>query len=281
MQAFDKSDLKKLYQPPKDSRGEDNGQVVIIGGSKLFHGAPILSLKVASKIVDMVFFASPEPSVGQVAEQIKSELMSFIWVPWEEVEDYIKKSDAALIGPGFLRFRSEKIPHGERLHVCDEACQGSRQITEELLTKFPDKRWVIDAGSLQVMEASWIPENAILTPNKKEFEMLFGKKEVGEAARETKSIIVLKTPKTTVCSPEKCVQVTNGNPGMTKGGVGDCQAGLTVGLLAKNEPFLAASAAAYVTKAAADDLYAQVGTHYSADDLADKIPQFLHDLQKL
>ncbi|KKR63507.1 MAG: hypothetical protein UU03_C0003G0014 [Candidatus Woesebacteria bacterium GW2011_GWA1_40_45] len=123
---FNPKILKKLYKPYKDSSGEDNGQVTIIGGSSLFHGAPLLALKVASRIVDMVFFTSPEPSVGGVAEKIKSKLLSFIWIPWDEIENYIEKSDAILIGPGFLRFRSEKVPHGERHHICDEACVTTR-----------------------------------------------------------------------------------------------------------------------------------------------------------
>lgn len=105
--SFEVSDLKKLYKPSSNSSNEDNGQVTIIGGSKLFHGAPILSLKVASRLVDMVFFASPDPSVGRIAEKIKSKLMSFIWIPWEDIDKYIEKSDAVLIGPGFMRYGKE------------------------------------------------------------------------------------------------------------------------------------------------------------------------------
>ena len=55
MRVFEKNKLKMLYKPPLKSSGEDNGQITVIGGSKLFHGAPLLSLKVASRIVDMVF----------------------------------------------------------------------------------------------------------------------------------------------------------------------------------------------------------------------------------
>ncbi len=272
MNQFDPAELKNLYKPAKESSGEDNGQVTIIGGSNLFHGAPLLSLKVASRIVDMVFFSSPEPSLGKIAEEIKSKLQSFIWVPWEEVEKYVEKSDAVLIGPGFLRFKSEKVSHGERHHVCDEACQITCSITQGFLTKFPDKKWVIDAGSLQTMDANWIPKNAILTPNQKEFEILFGKMEPMEAAKKCDCIIVLKGPTTMVCSPEKCVEISNGNAGLTKGGTGDVQAGLAVGLLAKNEPFLAACASSYLTKAAADELFKKVGTSYNADDLANTVP---------
>ena len=273
VEKFTPQELKKLYKPASDSAGEDNGQVAIIGGSTLFHGAPLLALKVASRIVDMVFFASPEPSIGRIAEQMKASLSSFIWVPWEETEDYIEKSDAVLIGPGFMRFRSEKVPHGERHHVCDEACRLTKNITEEFLKKFPQKRWVIDAGSLQAMEADLIPEGAIVTPNKKEYELLFGSMDTQEAARKYACTIVRKGPKTLVCGEDNCTQISNGNAGLTKGGTGDILAGLTVALFAKNDAFLSASSASFLVKAAADELYEKVGTNYNADDLAQAIPR--------
>ncbi len=272
MGKFIPQELKKLYKPAKESSGEDNGQVTIIGGSSLFHGAPLLSLKVASRIVDMVFFSSPEPSVGKVAERIKSKLFSFIWVPWDEIEKYVEKSDAVLIGPGFLRFKSEKVPHGERHHFCDETCQMTRSLTQRLLTKFPHKKWVIDAGSLQTMEADWIPEGAILTPNKKEYEILFGNLDVQEASKKYNCVIVQKGPVAVVSSAKETLEITNGNPGLTKGGTGDVLAGLTTALFAKNDAFLSACAASYLTKAAGDELFQKVGTNYNADDLADIVP---------
>ncbi len=265
---FDPNQLKNLYKPAGSSSGEENGQVTIIGESELFHGAPLLSLKTASRIVDMIFFSSPEPSVGKIAEALKSKLYSFIWVPWSEVEHYIGKSDAVLIGPGFMSYRSEK----DRNMV-----EETKKITKDLLTKFPNKKWVIDAGSLQVMEAGWIPQGAILTPNRKEFKILFGDLDPQEAARKYKCIIVLKGPTTLVVTPRESVDVKGGNAGMTKGGTGDVQAGLTAALLAKNEPFLAATSAAFIVKAAADRLYNKVGVNYNADDLAEEVAKSLHE----
>jgi hydroxyethylthiazole kinase-like uncharacterized protein yjeF len=269
MESFEVDVLHKLYKPAKASSGEDNGQVTVIGGSKLFHGAPLYSLKIASRIVDMVFFATPEPSVGKVAERIKSELFSFIWVPWEETDKYIEKSDAVLIGPGFMSFRSEKD---------NSIVEKTRDITKGFLEKYKYKKWVIDAGSLQVMDADWIPKGAVLTPNKREYKYLFGKMKPEEAAKKYNCIITVKGPETVVVSPERGVRVTNGNPGLTKGGSGDVLAGLTVALLAKNDAFLAACAAAYVSKVAADELYDLLGTYYNADDLAEKVPETLHGL---
>ena len=269
MRTFDPEELNALFRPPNDSSKSENGQVTIIGGSKLFHGAPLFALTIASRIVDMVFFATPEPSVGEVANQIKSKLLSFIWVPWDETEEYIKKSDAVLIGSGFMRYRSEGEEVGE---VLDGEGRETREITEKFLHKFPEKKWVIDAGSLQTLDPTWIPKHAILTPNQKEYKMLFGGDDPAVIAKKYDCILVIKGVSTFVYSPTESVEVKGGNAGLTKGGSGDVQAGLTVALLAKNDPFLAASAAAYLIKKAADELYETVGTNYNSDDLAKKIP---------
>ena len=277
MRIFQKKDLKRLYIPAFNSSGEENGQVTIIGGSTLFHGAPILALKTASRIVDMVFFASPEPSLGEVAMKLKSELSSFIWIPWEDIEAYIEKSDAILIGPGLMRFASES-----QITNYDSVENKTREITEKLLREFPDKKWVIDAGSLQVMKADWIPPKAIITPNRKEFGMLFKLEpeisNIKAMAVKYKCTIVAKGPETLVCSPKECVSVKGGNPGLTKGGSGDVLAGLTVALLAKNDPLLAASAASFIEKVSSDELYKKVGTNYNMDDLADIIPEVFRSL---
>jgi NAD(P)H-hydrate epimerase len=267
---FDPALLKDLYIPPISSTKKENGQITIIGGSKLFHGAPLFSLTTASRVVDMVFFASPEPSVGEIANKIKSELFSFIWIPWEETEEYIKKSDAILIGPGLMRYRSEEREmKGKELDI--EGTE-TKRITKKFLLKFPHKKWVIDAGSLQVMDPAWIPSMAVLTPNKREYGMIFGELNPSIAAKKYNCVIVLKGPTTIVYSPNDSIEIKGGNAGLTKGGSGDVEAGLTVALLAKNDPFLAASASSYIVKKAADILYREVGTFYNSDDLAAKVP---------
>ena len=285
MQIFDPQELSKLYKPGHNSAKGDNGQITIIGGSSLFHGAPLFALTTASRIVDMVFLASPEPSVGRVAEQIKSKLFSFIWIPWNDLTSYIEKSDAVLIGPGMMRFGREKL-QSDKVTELDKEGEGTKEITMKILKKFQDKKWVIDAGSLQTMDASWIPENSILTPNRKEYQILFGARvkeqesirveDVQENAKKYKCIIVLKGPTTIVASANKVVRIEGGNAGLTKGGSGDVMAGLTVALLAKNDPFLSACAGSYVTKLAADILYKKVGTNYNSDDLANEVPLILH-----
>jgi len=263
--------LKKgqLYQPRANAGKGGNGQIAIIGGSSLFHGAPLLSLKVAARIIDMIYFASPEPSIGRVAEELKGKLFSFIWVPWEEVERYLAKADAILIGPGLMRYRKE----GEERF--DEAGQATKRITEKFLKQFPQKQWVIDAGSLQVMDPKFIPKNAILTPNKKEYQLLFGEMAPQEAAKKYQCVIIGKNQETRVCSPQETQIVENHDVPLTKGGIGDVLAGLVVALAAKNPPFLSACASSWLMRQAVDALFEKVGANFSADDLADKIPEVM------
>jgi NAD(P)H-hydrate epimerase len=278
VERFTSKDLKKLWRASKNSNGEQNGQLTIIGGSSLFHGAPILSIKAASRMVDMVFFSSPEKSMEKVAARVKASLSSFIWVPWGDINHYIEKSDAVLLGPGFMRFKTEKVSHGKRYHVCDAACQLTRKVTKKLLLQYPRKKWVIDAGSLQVMDPEWIPSNAVVTPNTVEYGYLFPDLSPLEAADKYDCIVVRKGPVSYVYSKNKSVEIKGGNEGLTKGGSGDVQAGITAALLTKNEPFLAAAAAAYIVKAAADSLYKHVGPYFNSDDLADEVPRIMAKL---
>lgn len=145
------------------------------------------------------------------------------------------------------------------------------EITHDLLEKFPEKKWVIDGGSLQVMEAKWIVKNAVVTPNKKEYQMLFGEEKPEEAAKKYKCVVVSKGPTAFVTDGETTYEIKGGNAGLTKGGTGDVLAGIIVGLLAKNPPLLAAAAGTYVIKKTAEMLYEKVGYNFNADDVSESV----------
>lgn len=297
MRTFEQKELRQLYIPPSNSSGEDNGQVTIIAGSELFHGAPMLATTVASRIVDMVFFSSPFEPLKEVADKVKSELFSFIWIPFNEIEKYIEKSDAILIGPGFMRFANETTEQKTlgrmrsfigRSHE-DRVGKRTRRLTEYLLKKFSRKKWVIDGGSLQVMDANWIPEGSIITPNRKELSLLFNldlkmsdlEKEramIEDKAKKHKCVIVYKGPTTVISDGNDTICVEGGNAGLTKGGTGDTLAGLTVALLSKNEPILTACAASFIIKKTAEVLYEKVGTNFNSDDVAQTVPSVLFSL---
>lgn len=255
-----KEDLKALYQPPPKSHKGQNGKLTIIGGSRLFHGASLWALKVASRLVDMVFYSSV-PENNELTKTLKAKLYDFICIPRKEIANYVGESDAILIGPGLAREKETK------------------DLTEKLISQFSQKRWVIDAGSLQMMDKELIPRNSILLPHAREFQRLFGLKATKESAlkmaKKYDCVILLKGPVDYICSPNQVKENHTGNEGMTKGGTGDVLAGLTAAFACKNEPFLAACAAAFVNGLAGDRLKERVGVYYNASDLADEIPTTL------
>lgn len=261
-----------------------SGQVTIIGGSKLFHGAPILALKAASRIVSMVYFSSPVED-RSVVERIKSGLSSFVWIDRSDIDSYVAKSDAILIGPGLMR--SHVKEHG---FVCDSEGSETRNLSLNLFKKFPNKQWVVDGGTLQVVQVTDIPKGTIVTPNKKEFEMLFGESQKEDLpGREEQilnlankfGIIILTKDTVSIASDGKEVwTVEGGNEGLVKGGVGDVIAGLVVGLIAKNDPLFSVCGATLLVKRAAERIAKERGFMFNADDLVDEVAKVYWDMKK-
>lgn len=276
---FREGDLKRLWRPDEKMTKFGGGQVTIIGGSSLFHGAPIFALKTCSRIVDMTYFASPDRD-KDVVDQIKANLGAFIWVPQADLDRYIDKSDSVLIGTGMMRVSSED--GGKRWWKADEG-EKTKRSTENLLRKHFAKKWVIDGGSLQVMDPLMIPKDSVLTPNHKEFEMLFGEsidinnieessKKVAVKAEEFNCVIALKGPTTVVSNGSDTLLVEGGSPGLSKGGTGDVVAGLTVALFAKNDALLSAVAANFLVKKTGEELEKKRGVMFNADDVAEMVP---------
>ena len=228
--------LKEIFLPKTDSHKGQNGRLLVIGGSRLFHAASLWALTVASRIVDLVHYSSV-PENNAIVHEEKKEFRNGIVVPRGELDPYIQEDDCILIGPGMTRDRETET------------------ITNELFKKYPEKQWVIDAGSLQMMDVALIPQNAILTPHHGEFAHAFGTAEVAAVAKKYHCIVLLKGEKDVACSGRgECRVISGGNPGMTKGGTGDVLAGLIAGLAATNELFLAASAGVFINGLAGDRL---------------------------
>lgn len=279
MKIFDKENLGELWRPDSNGSKFAGGQVTIIGGSKLFHGAPLMALKVASRVVDMVYFSSYEDD-REIVNMIKSNLSSFIWIDRKDLDIYASKSDAILIGPGMMRYSHEGNHSGA---VCDDAGMETRNMSLGLFEKFADKRWVVDGGSLQVVTPDLLPKGAVITPNRNEFNMLFGREfdsknilesraMIEEMANKYNLIIAAKGVEGFVTDGKESYLVKGGNVGLIKGGTGDVMAGLTVALLANNRPVIAAAAAIYLVKQAADELFGERDLMYNSDDLADRVP---------
>ncbi len=270
MTEFDPVVLQKLFIPSPDSHKGQNGKVLLIAGSKLFHAASIWPLTVISRMADMVFYASVAEN-NDLVLKMKEQFLNGIVVQREQIDRYIEEADCILIGPG--------MPREEGIYQGDE---DTKIFTENLLTKYPNKKWVIDGGSLQTISPEILPKTAIITPHQGEFQKLFGVEPseltINEMAKKYEICILSKGEKDIVCSPTECVTVSGGNAGMTKGGTGDVLAGLVAGLYAKNDAFLSATAASFLNKKAGDSLFARVGYYFNASDLADEIPKVMSEL---
>lgn len=253
---------KHIHLPDTLSHKGQNGKLLLIGGSRLFHAASIWSLTIASRIVDLVHYASV-PENNELIQEAKAEFRNGIVIEREHIDEYILEDDCILIGPGMDRTEETKT------------------LTNSLLKKYPHKQWVIDAGALQMMDVSIIPEHAILTPHHQEFALLQGKDDSQTPENFAKMhhcIIVLKGPIDTVTDGIHTEHIPGGNAGMTKGGTGDVLAGLIAALVCTNDPFASAVAGSVFNKAAGDDLYHTVGPFFNATDLANQIPKTMKRL---
>ncbi len=64
MDVVSRTTVRKLYFPKAGSHKGQNGILLVIGGSEKYHGAPLLAIKAASRIVDLVYFHSPASLSG-------------------------------------------------------------------------------------------------------------------------------------------------------------------------------------------------------------------------
>ena len=269
------ADIAHLNFPQSGSHKGQNGRMLLIGGSHLFHAASLWSLTVASRIVDLVHYASV-PENNELVLQAKEEFRNGIVILRDHIEEYIQEDDCILIGPGMTRDDDTK------------------NLTNTLLQKYSTKQWVIDAGALQTLDISLIPPQAILTPHHGEFDGIWEKEmqqqivdsgswkleqKIQFFAKNHHCIVLMKGEKDIVSqNGEEAWEIIGGNAGMTKGGTGDVLAGLIAALATKNDPFIATLAGSFINKAAGDDLYQTVGPFFNASDLANQIPKTMKKL---
>lgn len=272
--------LKQIKPPRPDSHKGENGKLLIIGGSRLFHAASKWSLDIASKFVDMVFYTST-PENNQLIKEAKKEFWNGIIVPRIELETYLGEADCILIGPGMER-QIEKSPNHLR-PTANEWRNDTQKIINFLLHQYPQKNWVIDAGALQMIDPSLLNSNCIITPHEKELERLLIKLKIDTKKRNLRQIskslnqalIVLKGKIDQIASPQEKIAIEGGNAGLTKGGTGDTLAGLIAALYSTQNRLTSAVVGSYINKQAGDHLYQTVGPYFNASDLVATIPKVL------
>ena len=201
-------------------------------------------------------------------------------IPQKDILQYAEEDDVILVGNGMMRTGDE----GEF----------TKKIVHDLIVKFPDKQFVLDAGALQTMDVSWLQllhKKAIITPHQKEFQTLFNRdlsslsleekeKIVHQTAQTYSCIILLKAVDDIISDGNKTVCIQGGNAGLTKGGTGDILAGLVSGMSATSDPFISAIAASLLLKKTAEELFSIKGYWYTAKDILFQFPSVFHSYTK-
>ena len=272
-------DAVRRFVPARkqDSYKGQNGRVLVVGGSYMYHGAPILaSLAALRSGSDLVYVAVPSVNV----QATRTASPDLIVVPMAD-QKLTRGSVRKLLGQVPAGLHSAAIGMG--LAVQDR--NALSLLATSLLNA--DVRLALDGGALlpEVMPAvSGSP--CVVTPHSGEFRRLFGERPppagaeriaaVARAARRHRVTILLKGPSDIVSDGERTFLSSGGGPSMTVGGTGDVLAGLLAGLLARNrDPVEAAAAAAFFNGQAGKSVQKGMGLHMAASDLVAKLPSVM------
>jgi NAD(P)H-hydrate epimerase len=266
--------IKELIVPRLlSSKKGDNGIVLVIGGNKFYHGAPILSSMAALRSgADLVYTAVPRSNVVAV----RSFSPNLITLPMSDDKLTIgsanrllrmipKKPHTAAIGMGM------SIARPEALH----------SLINKL--KSDGTRLLLDASSLFPTVLKEISgTDTIITPHAGEYKRIFGENagtdekerisNVYKYAKEYNITILLKGQTDIISDGDRVAINKIHNCAMTVGGTGDILSGLTAGILTKMKSFEASILGVYFNGVAGNLAYRQVGLHIVATDLLKYLP---------
>lgn len=278
------STVKKFIPERKaNSRKGDNGKVVVIGGSYIYHGAPILSSLAALRTgADLVYTCIPKIN-AQSTRAISPNLIVIPLVDSKLTRGAVNKLlgqipndiDSATIGMGLAI---------QDIHAL-------KVLVKSLLDR--DVRISLDASALVSYILPFISgKNVVVTPHSGEFKRLFGIippdslkeriKTVEKFAKENSVIVLLKGATDIISDGNKSFLNPKKTPAMTVGGTGDVLSGIVVGLLGRNRnAFESASAAAYINGLAGKMIQKKFGLHMVATDLIEVIPNVFKPFDKI
>ena len=287
--------LPHIPKPSPDSHKGQNGRLLVIGGSHLFHSASLWAAEISSHFVDMVHYSSVEEN-NEIFLSLKKQFRNGMVIHKKDLLSYVDEDDTILLGPGMVRKKDQisKIKYQRFEDILDIKDEGeyTYHLTKYLLEHFPQKKFVIDAGALQMMEADWLKKlqtMPIITPHQKEFKSLFrvdiqslSSDKKGETikkyAQEYKCLILLKAIADFISDGDKTIVVQGGNAGLTKGGTGDILAGLAASLYTKSNPLESAVLASFILKKTADNLFRSKAYWYNISDIINSVPETIKEL---
>ncbi len=267
--------LKQVYRRRRLwSHKYDFGHLLIVGGSKLYSGSPVLAALAALRTgVDLVTIVAPERAAN-IAATFSPDLIAYPlkgdYLDRRHLKDlfkFTKGKTAVAIGSGLWRIKP----------VLDTTVEYMKNINLPC---------VVDADAIHaIAKAKRLNlKNCVLTPHDYEFFALSGTKptiELGKridavkrVAREMGTTILLKGRIDIISDGEQIAVNRTGNAYMTVGGTGDTLTGICGSLLAQGiDCFTAACAAAYINGRAGDIAARKLKQSLMATDVIKAIPK--------
>ena len=278
----------KLNLPANTAHKTQNGKLLIVGGSKLFHAASLWSASIAAHLVDMVFYASTSEN-NELFKFAKNDFRDGIVIERQHLIEYAKQADVILLGPGMTRAERQEKQLQKLLSSKETDTwnlsptqwqENTYLITNFLLAKFREKKFVLDAGALQMVEPHLLNQHCLLTPHQLEYEKLINRcQSTQQKAQLQQTTILKKSIVDQIYGGGKMLaEIKGGNAGLTKGGSGDVLAGTAAGLYCYNSAVSAAYWASRSIKAAAEKLYRQMGPFFTTTTLCQNVPATLWEL---
>jgi len=276
--------VKKFIPSRKSSsRKGDNGIVLVVGGSYIYHGAPVLSSIAALKCgTDLVYTCVPKINVSPT-RAISPNLIVIPLVDQKLTRGAVNK----LVGVLPRNLDSATIGMGLAIQERNSLLQ----LVKSLLDR--DVRLSLDASAL-------VPEilpllknkNVVVTPHAGEFKHLFGESPPNTKVQRIKlvekyaknyGITILLKGSTDIISNGKITYMYEKKiPAMTVGGTGDVLSGLVAGMLSKSRNTLqCAAAAAFINGLAGKSAQKKLGLHLTSTDLLGEIPYVMKPFDKI
>ena len=276
--------IENFIAPRKStSRKGENGIVLVVGGSYIYHGAPILSSLAALRSgTDLVYTSVPKINVAST-RSISPNLIVIPLVDQKLTLGAVKK----LVGALPRNLHSATIGMGLAIQEKNSLLY----LVKSLLDR--DVRLSLDASAL-------IPEvlpilankNVVVTPHAGEFKRLFGEilsdstseriNLVEQNALKYGITILLKGPTDIISDGNTTYLCEKNTPAMTVGGTGDVLSGLVAGLLSNNRNCLeSAAAASFICSLAGKEIQSKLGLHITSMDLIDELPNVMKPFDKI
>lgn len=258
----------KLPVFAKESHKGERGKVLIVGGSKRYHGAPLFSLLAAERCgADLISAFIP----GFLLETARAYSLNVFLRDF--VHDTMGLKDIAMIANAAEK--CDAMLMGIGLDRDDDTQKAVCLIAQDLKTPM-----VLDADALIPQVLGFVSgKNCVLTPHAGEYYRLFGVEAQPENIRANASeygvTIVVKGVIDYIASPTEFYANPTGCPQMRVGGTGDALAGIITAFIAMGlTPFDAAKSACHYYGLLGEEL-AKTRFSLRTLDLINALPEFL------